>query len=132
MNYLPIPIRHYFHYAIIIERKKQYFFPQEVQFFYKICSCYSNFTVKNFSGVLHDLLSDIFARYALFYITFYITFFIQPFYITFLKETGKKFKQMLSHALRLNSCYLKIIHIVHQRYQPKIIYYILKNKQRNK
>ena len=69
MNYLPIPIRHYFHYAIIIERKKQYLFPQEVQFFYKICSCYSNFTVKNFSGVLHDLLSDIFARYALFYIT---------------------------------------------------------------
>ena len=120
MNYLPIPIRHYFHYAIIIERKKQYFFPQEVQFFYKICSCYSNFTVKNFSGVLHDLLSDIFARYALFYIT-----------DTFIRN-WQKIQANAKSCLRLNFCYLKIIHIAHQRYQRKIIYYIPKNKQKNK
>ena len=35
------------------------FFPQEVQCFYKICRCKSyhqEFTVRNFSGVLHALL----------------------------------------------------------------------------
>ena len=39
---------------------------------------------------------------------------------------------MLSSTLRLSFCYLKIIHIIHPRYQPKIIGYILKNKQKNK
>ena len=39
---------------------------------------------------------------------------------------------MLSNTLRLNFCYLKIIHILHPRYHPKIIGHILKNKQRNK
>ena len=33
---------------------------------------------------------------------------------------------------RLNVCYRKIIHILHQRYHPKIIEHILKNKQKNK
>ena len=33
------------------------FFPQEVQCFYKIRTCHSNFTVSNFSGVLHALLT---------------------------------------------------------------------------
>ena len=32
----------------------------------------------------------------------------------------------------LNFCYLKIIHILHPRYHPKIIGHILKNKQKNK
>ena len=32
------------------------FFPQEVQCFYKIQTCQSNFTVRDFSGVLHGLL----------------------------------------------------------------------------
>ena len=40
-----------------------------------------------------------------------------------LAKIGKKI--MLSNALRLNFCYLKIIHILH----PKIIGNILKNKQ---
>ena len=35
------------------------FFPQEVQCFYKIRTCHSNFTVRNFSGVLHALLPNI-------------------------------------------------------------------------
>ena len=39
---------------------------------------------------------------------------------------------MLSSTLRLNFCYLKIIHILHPRYHPKIIGHILKNKQKNK
>ena len=39
---------------------------------------------------------------------------------------------MLSNTLRLNFCYLKIIHILHPRYHPKIIAYILKNKQKKK
>ena len=39
---------------------------------------------------------------------------------------------MLSNTLRLNFCYLKIIDIFHLRYHPKIIGYILKNKQKNK
>ena len=38
---------------------------------------------------------------------------------------------MLSNTLRLNFCYLKIIHILHPPY-PKIIGHILKNKQKNK
>ena len=39
---------------------------------------------------------------------------------------------MLSNTLRLNFCYLKIIQILHQRYHPKIIGYILKKKRKNK
>ena len=39
---------------------------------------------------------------------------------------------MLSNPLRLNFCYLKIIHILYLRYHPKIIVYILKDKQKNK
>ena len=37
---------------------------------------------------------------------------------------------MLSNTLRLNFGHLKIIHIIHLRYQPKIIVHILKNKQK--
>ena len=43
----------------------------------------------------------------------------------------QKIKQMLNNTLRLNFCYLKIIHIFHPRYHPKIIEHILKNKQKN-
>ena len=35
-------------------------------------------------------------------------------------------------TLRLNFCYLKIIHILHPLYHPKIIGHILKNKEKNK
>ena len=42
------------------------------------------------------------------------------------------FKQMLNNTLRLNFCYLKVIHILHPRYHPKIIGHILENKQNNK
>ena len=41
----------------------------------------------------------------------------------------QKFKKMLSNTLRLNFCYLKIIHIFHPPYHPKTIGPILKNKQ---
>ena len=39
---------------------------------------------------------------------------------------------MLSNTLRMNFCYLKIIHIFHQRYHPKIIGHIQKIKQKRK
>ena len=39
---------------------------------------------------------------------------------------------MLSNTLRLNFCYLKIIHILLSRYHPKILGHILKSKQKNK
>ena len=39
---------------------------------------------------------------------------------------------MESNILRLDFCYLKIFHILHPRYHPKIIGHILKNKQKNK
>ena len=39
---------------------------------------------------------------------------------------------MLCNTLRLNFCYLKIIHILHLSCHPKIIGHILKNKQKNK
>ena len=38
---------------------------------------------------------------------------------------------MLSNTLRLNFRYLKIIHVFHPRYHPKITGPILKNKQKN-
>ena len=41
-------------------------------------------------------------------------------------------RQILSNTLRLNFCYLKIIHILHQRYHPEVIGHILKSKQNNK
>ena len=47
-------------------------------------------------------------------------------------EIGKKSRQMLSNTLRLNFCYLKIIHILHTRYHPWITGHILKAKQKNK
>ena len=37
---------------------------------------------------------------------------------------------MLSNTLRLNFCYLKIIHILYPRYHPKIIGHMLKNKEK--
>ena len=39
---------------------------------------------------------------------------------------------MLSKTLRLNFCYLKIIHILHASYYPREIGDVLKNKQKNK
>ena len=36
---------------------------------------------------------------------------------------------MLSNTLKLNFCYLKIIHTFYPRYNPKIKSHILKNKQ---
>ena len=39
---------------------------------------------------------------------------------------------MLSRTLRLDFWYLKIIHILHRRYHPRIIGHILRNKQKNK
>ena len=44
----------------------------------------------------------------------------------------KKPEQMLRNTLRLNFCYLEIIHILHTHYHPKIIGHILKNKQKNR
>ena len=43
-----------------------------------------------------------------------------------------KIKQILSKTLRLNFCFLEIIHILHTRYHPKIMGRILKNKEKNK
>ena len=37
---------------------------------------------------------------------------------------------MLNNTLRLNFCYLKIIHILHRRYHSKIIGHILKKRKR--
>ena len=39
---------------------------------------------------------------------------------------------MLSNTLRLNFCYLEIIHILHQCYHRKIIGRTLEKKQKNK
>ena len=54
---------------------------------------------------------------------------------TFISNTrlklAKKIKQILSNTLKPNFCHLKIIHILHPRYYPKIIGHILNNKQKN-
>ena len=44
----------------------------------------------------------------------------------------KKIKQMLSKTLRLNFCYLKIIHILRSSDHAKIIGLIQKSNQKNK
>ena len=48
------------------------------------------------------------------------------------KEIKQKIKQMLRSTMRLNYCYLKIIHILHPRYHQKLIGHILKHKKENK
>ena len=47
-------------------------------------------------------------------------------------EISKKIKLMLSNNLRLNFCYLKIIHILYPPCHSRIMGHILKNKQKNK
>ena len=47
-------------------------------------------------------------------------------------EIGKKSSKMVSITLRLNIGFLKMIHILHPHYHPKIIGHTLKNKQKNK
>ena len=39
---------------------------------------------------------------------------------------------MLSNTPRLNFYYLKIMHVLHPSYYPKIIVHILKNEQKKK
>ena len=55
-------------------------------------------------------------------------FYKQHFYKQRLAEIGKN----LSNTLRLNICYLKIIHILHPRKHPNIKGSTRKNKQKNK
>ena len=57
-------------------------------------------------------------------------FFISNTFISNARLKLAKKEQMLSNTLRLNFCYLKIIHILHSRCHPEIIY-ILKNKEKN-
>ena len=59
-------------------------------------------------------------------------FYKQHFYKQRQAEIEKKVKHMLSNALRLNFCFLKIIHILHPHYHPKIIEHIIKSKPKNK
>ena len=81
----------------------------------KECYCVISVRIRSFFGSYFPAFGLNTKRYTLF---FYIsnTFFI---------------KQMLSNALRLNFWYLKIIHIFHRRYHPRIIGHILRNKQKN-
>ena len=57
-------------------------------------------------------------------------------YTLFLQATPdwncQEIKQILSKTLRLNICYLKIIHILHTRYHRKIIGYIFKKQAKEK
>ena len=46
-------------------------------------------------------------------------FFINNTFISNARLKLKKIKQILSGTLRLNFCYLKIIHTLHVRYHPK-------------
>ena len=58
-------------------------------------------------------------------------FYKQHFYKQNQAEVGKTIKKILHNILSLNFCYLKIIHIIHPLYNPKITGHILKNKQKN-
>ena len=62
------------------------------------------------------------------YILSYTRFLYQQyFYKQRQTEIGKKIKEILSNTLRL-----KIIHVLHQRFHPKVIGHILKSEQKNK
>ena len=72
-----------------------------------------------------DCLNIAYMRYTLFCIS-------NTFISNARLQLAKQIKQMLNNTLRLYFCYLKIIHILHQRYHPKVIEHILKNKQKSK
>ena len=57
-------------------------------------------------------------------------FYKQHFYKQSQAEIGIKIRQILSNTLRLNFCYLIIIHILHPHYHAKIIGYTLKISKR--
>ena len=59
-------------------------------------------------------------------------FFISITFISTPRLKLAKTKQMLGSTLRLNFLYLKIIHVPHPSYHPKIIGHILKNKPKKK
>ena len=61
----------------------------------------------------------------------YTLFYKQRFYKQRQTETAKK-NQANAKPLKLNFCYLKITHILHPRYHPKIKGHILISKQMNK
>ena len=42
----------------------------------------------------------------------------------FYKKNWQKIKQMLSNTLRLNFYFLKIIHVLHSRYHPGVVWHI--------
>ena len=57
-------------------------------------------------------------------------FYKQLFYKQRLAENCKKIKQKLSNTLIINFFYLKIIRILHRRYQPKVVGEIRKTVQK--
>ena len=59
-------------------------------------------------------------------------FYKQHFYNENQAKICKKIKQMLSNILRQYFCYLKIFHVIHPRYHPKMIAHILKNMEKEK
>ena len=59
-------------------------------------------------------------------------FFISNTFISKARLKLSNSQQMLSNTLELNFCYLKVIHVLHANYHPKIMGHILKNKQKNK
>lgn len=58
--------------------------------------------------------------------------FISTTFISNASWNWQKIEQMQTNILRLNFFYLKMIHILHPSYHPKIIRRILKNMQKNK
>ena len=59
-------------------------------------------------------------------------FFISNIFINNARLKLAKNQENVTNTLKLNFGYLKIIHILHPRYHPKIIGHILKNKQKSK
>ena len=59
-------------------------------------------------------------------------FFISNIFINNTRLKLAKNQENVTNTLKLNFGYLKIIHILHPRYHPKIIGHILKNKQKSK
>ena len=92
------------------------------------CICVTNFVtnpIKNFK------VRNFSCRNGKFKLNTRFFFYKQHFLKQRQAEIGKKIKQMQRNSLRLNFCYLKIIHILHRRYHPKIIGHFLKTKQKN-
>ena len=126
------------------EKILQYFFPQETQCFYNICACYSNLTVRSFSGVSHAIFFPQEVSITMRFVTFYSNFTARNFSgvlhgllpvisSTLVKKNPnlnvliRRVNDMLHDLCRMNGFGYKITTVYRWKNEMKFIYRILAN-----